>query len=726
MDRLKEMLKQKSADAGKAPVEEEFDEELEEDESSQDESDDEFEEEVEEDFDEEEDGEQEEESDEEGYDEAEEPEPLSASAGDTGKGFIVKAHSIEEGLEIASKKIHVPITSLEYEILQKGSHGFLGMGKRPFIFRIMSTSGAAATGAGAEIPSGTVLFPDQDLAEMVQKPVNVDGFFKIRLTKKGIMLKVVAPIGKGKKASAEEVQQYLFNKTITDIPLPSIRDAVLKADGLFIKIGEWAVGNIANISTAVCELSDDEMHAYVRIIPPKMNGPVLEEEDIIQILSQRNVVEGINRETIQHMLEDEVYHQPVEVATGKPAVPGDNARIEYKFKTSQDTIQLSEDEKTGKVDYHNLNLVENVVIGQVLAVKIPFTKAQVGKSVTGKRLEARDGQDVPLQPGHNSKLSDDRLKILAEINGQVVLTKGVVNVEPIYEVGGDVGLSTGNIVFLGTVLVRGNVDDGFTIKAAGNVDIRGSVGKSKIEAEGDIYMRQGLAGKDGAEIISGHDIYAKFIEHAKLIKAENDIVVSEGLMHSHVSAGKRVILNGKRGMIVGGHVLAGEEVNAKTLGSPANTETLIEVGIDPKSREELTGLEEERRDLKDKMKEIGLNLNTLVEQKKNLRGKLPPDREEMLISLSTQKEEMTRRLNEVEERITQIRSYLDALEEKGKIAVQKIVFPKVKVMVKDAGLEVRDEFQYVTFVQEAGNIKVLPYEETTAKKSLVGLSRGGQ
>jgi uncharacterized protein (DUF342 family) len=74
--------------------------------------------------------------------------------------------------------------------------------------------------------------------------------------------------------------------------------------------------------------------------------------------------------------------------------------------------------------------------------------------------------------------------------------------------------------------------------------------------------------------------------------------------------------------------------------------------------------------------------------------------------------------------MSQIKGYLDALEERGKVAVQKTVFPKVHIMVRNAGLEVKDEFSYVTFVQEGGNIKILPYEESAGKDK--SYRRGGR
>ena len=619
-------------------------------------------------------------------------------------GYIVKAFTIEEGLEKACEELNVPITDLEYEIIEKSSAGFLGIGRKPFVFKILTKA------------SNTLQDTSLDLSDFGQLdethilPENIDGEFKVRFTKQGILLKVIKPKGKGKPIQINAVIDFLNLKGINNAPMEAVRTVVNKGEGTYVKIADFQ-GNPAADAVCNVEISENEMHAYVRMSPPGPKGRTLEYDDMINVLTSRGVVEGISQNAIDDMLEKEVYNQSVEVATGIPSQDGEDSTIEYKFKTGKDKMHLHADKDSGKIDFHDLNLVENVVVGQVLAVKNPAEKGIPGKTVTGQNLPAKDGTDVPLPLGKGTKPGDDNLQIIADINGQVVLSKGLVTVEAIYEVPGDVGLSTGNITFLGTVLVHGAVEDGFSIKASGNIEVRGSVGKATLEAEGDIILKQGLAGKDEAKIISGHDIYAKFMEHAKLVKAENDIIATEGLLHSIVRAGRRIVCNGKRGMIVGGEVIAGEEINAKIIGSQSYTETIIETGVDPRSREELTEFEQERAELRDTLKEVSLNVNTLLSQKKSARGKLNPEKEEMLASMSQEKDEKTKRLSEIEERIGELKSYLNALEEKGKVSVQKTTFPKVKIIIKNAALEVRDEFSYVTFVQEAGNIKVLPYQE---------------
>ncbi len=620
----------------------------------------------------------------------------------------VQAFNIEEALETASEHFNVAISDLEYEIIEHGKPGFLGVGRKPSRFSIKpSLSAQQALSSELADVVGMTLTPDAHIAPI--EPVDSNGEVKIKILRSGIYIIVTKPKGNGRPVSENEVRQLLSARELDSVDMNAVIAAINRPQGKKVKIGEWTA-NPDNDSTASVELSDDEMHAYVSIVQPRKSGRSLEYNDIVAYLNDEGVTYGIQDDKVAQLLDDEIYNQPFEVATGDKPEHGEDARIEYKFRTGAEkhrpTVKDGE-----RVDYHDLDIVENVTAGQLLAIKVLATMGEPGRTVTNKRLEAREGKDIPFAGGRNTKLSDDGLKLYAEINGQVSITKGIINVEPIYEVKGDVGLETGNITFVGTVLVRGNVEDGFSIKAAGNIDIRGTVGKAHLEAEGDVIIKQGLAGKDEAVIIAGGNIHAKFIEHAKKVESGQDIIIIAGIMHSSVDAAARVICHGgRRAMIVGGRVRAGEEVNAKQIGSPSYTETEIEVGFDPKTRQNLTDLEKERNAGKEKMHELAVNINTLESHKRGGAG-ITEDREELLQQMKEEKVQLEERLFEVEEQIAELKSYLNVLEERGKVCVQDVVHPGTKITVKNAFLNVRDNFKYVSFIQEGGNIKVLPYEE---------------
>jgi len=599
------------------------------------------------------------------------------------KGIEVEAYSIEDGLKEASEILNIPISDLDYEIIEPGRKTLFS--KKPYRLFIRVTESASLVGE-KEREAGA---PEKVAALMN----DVDGKFSVRITRVGVVLKVTKPRVRGKKVKVEDVLRALRERYITDFDKSKVAKVTREAKGEYVKIADFTPDERHNGSVVV-EISDDKMRAYVTLIPPKPGGRDLDIDDVMEALNEKGVVFGIKEDVIRESLEDEVYNVPILVAEGKRPKNGEDAKIVYNFRIDK-KIHLEEDEK-GQVNFKDLDLIENVVAGQLLATKIPATEGEPGKTVTGEILEAKVGRDVELQPGKNTELSPDGMSIISTINGQVVLARGKINVEPVYEVNGDVDMRTGNILFLGTVIVKGNVEDGFSVKAAGDIEVRGSVGKCVLDAEGDINIKQGVMGRLGGMIKSGGTVWSKFLEQVNVV-ADKNVFVQDGIMHCNVDASEKVVCFGKRATIVGGRIRAGELVNTKTLGSVSFTETIVEVGVDPKSRQRLYDLENEKKEAEEQLHRLNANIRTL--QNRNLE-KMLSDREELNI-----------RISEINEEMEELRSYLKLLKTVGKVSVSKNVYPGVRIGIKDIYYDVSNEFKAVTFVLESGRIRVKKYEE---------------
>jgi len=324
-------------------------------------------------------------------------------------------------------------------------------------------------------------------------------------------------------------------------------------------------------------------------------------------------------------------------------------------------------------------------------------------------VPATDGTDTEIVAGKNVTVSGDGMQATADINGQVVLAAGKLNVEPVYVVAGDVGVKTGNVLFLGTVMVKGNIDDGFSVKAAGNVEVMGSVGKSEIDAEGDIIVHQGVAGKGGGSIRSGKGLWAKFIENAH-IESGGFVVVSDGIINSTVSSDSKVICRGKRASIVGGKIRANEEIHAKTLGSVAGMETLLEVGYDPRTKQRLSEVDSRLSEIEESLEDINRNLQTIRKIHKSGR-QLGEEKMQQARQLQKSKNALSKEKKELTEEGDQLRDYLAQLRNTGRISASGTVYAGVKMHVREAALEVRNEFKKTTFVGEGGTVKPKRFQE---------------
>ena len=367
-------------------------------------------------------------------------------------------------------------------------------------------------------------------------------------------------------------------------------------------------------------------------------------------------------------------------------------------------------EKEGKIDFKDKNLVQNVVAGQILAEKIPAEKGVKGRTITGKPLDAKDGSDEEIKIGNNAELSSDGLKVTATCNGQVMMLNEKITVENVYIVDGDVNLTTGNIHFLGTVMVKGSVEDGFSIKATGNIEVMGNVGKCNLDAVGNIIVHQGINCKEGGLVKSGKGVVAKFIQNST-VEADEMVLVSDGIINSFVDSNNKIICRGKRATIVGGRIRATEEISAKNFGSLAVGQTELEVGFDPRSKARLLELEKSKNDIEKEIDDIDRNLVTLENMKKKMRGKFPQEKEKILEGFNARMLELKSDMESVENENEEIHKYLQSLKHVGRISASGTVYPGVKITIRDAHLELKNELKRITFVNEESVIKTKKYEE---------------
>jgi uncharacterized protein (DUF342 family) len=147
------------------------------------------------------------------------------------------------------------------------------------------------------------------------------------------------------------------------------------------------------------------------------------------------------------------------------------------------------------------------------------------------------------------------------------------------------------------------------------------------------------------------------------------------------------------------------------LGSPTSgTETICEVGFDPKSKEELDGFKAAKEATEKELEEVQLNLQTLINIKKQ-RKSLPEDKEAYMKELMDKREICIVDIKKADEGILKVQDYLNNLKTRGKVSASSKVYPGVKILIRDAKDDIRTEYRAVTFILEGGLVRVTKYEE---------------
>jgi len=610
--------------------------------------------------------------------------------------------TLEAAVADAAALLDIPARRLEYEIIERGAPGFWGMGKKDWRIRAYEKVSTTRKKHQQELI-------DEEVSAAVVVVQDKDGEAFVHFKSGGeVLLKVTPSLGQGKKASELYAMHFLQDRKAAKIDEALVKKTVHEASGEYVKVAEFEHKSY-NDSVVYVEISEDEMTGYVKTTSPGEGGCDVSYETYMATFKQNRLVHGIKEEFLRHFVDQPIYNENVIIAEGTPSVHGKDAYIQYNFETDEHKVRLREG-SDGKIDFKELNIIQNVVENQPLAVKIPPEKGKSGWTVTGKMLDADDGKEISLPVGSNVHVSEDGATILATINGQVVMSNGLINIEPVYTVDGGVNLKSGNIDFRGTVMVNGDVEDGFFIKADGNIEVNGSVGKADLDAQGDIIIHQGINGKGEGRIHAGKSLWARFIQNSN-IQSGSMVVASDGIINSNIVADERIVCQGKRASIMGGKLRAGEEINAKTLGNPTSgTETICEVGYDPKSKEEMDRLQMEKDNANRLLEDMKPNITTLTNLKQQKKT-LPEDKETLLQDLLTKRNQLTTDLKKIEESLKKIQEYLNSLKARGKVSASQKIYPGVKIIIRDIREEVHAEHKAATFILEAGVIRATKYEE---------------
>jgi len=463
--------------------------------------------------------------------------------------------------------------------------------------------------------------------------------------------------------------------------------------------------NQSGIHAVAVTISEDRLKAFISYLSSE-NGETFTLDQLQNVLMVHGVKYGVlEQELIKFAANPRQYTiQPLLIAQGKAPQPGKDGYINFLYQPDHESPKPQVLDN-GKVDFREINRISNVKKGQVIAERIPAQEGQPGISVTGDPLPPPKVREAIWKLGKNVVLDDEKLRMYAVIDGMVTFTdRDKVNVFPVFEVNGDVDYRTGNIDFVGNVVVRGNVMSGFVVKAEGDIRITGSVEGAEVTASGSIDIMEGIVGRGKGFVKAGRSIKCSFILDGNVEAGEN-VTVGQSIMHSNVRAGKSVICTGAKGLIVGGVVQAGESIVARTVGNMTHTPTALEAGVLPNERNELAELNKQLKAIQENLTKTESALKILEPLAKA--NQLTPEKKEMLDKFRLTQQQLESRQSEIVERIEELEQVFENVEQ-ARVEVRGTIFGGSRIVIGRFTRFVKDTVNQVVFRFENGEIIMQP------------------
>jgi len=175
-------------------------------------------------------------------------------------------------------------------------------------------------------------------------------------------------------------------------------------------------------------------------------------------------------------------------------------------------------------------------------------------------------------------------------------------------------------------------------------------------------------------------------------------------MESYIKAGGNIKVSDRKALMVGGTIQAGQEVEAKVIGSQLATQTIVEVGVNPHLREEYQILNRVKGDKKKIMDTLNHNLQ--VFQRSGISPENLSERKRMeLIKMLDNLKNLRQELEQIMERIAVIENEFQK-NHAAKVRVLEIVYPGVRISIGQSIYIVNDPIKYSEFILDQGEVRL--------------------
>jgi uncharacterized protein (DUF342 family) len=357
--------------------------------------------------------------------------------------------------------------------------------------------------------------------------------------------------------------------------------------------GKVTVNNKVVSVEPLVSVDEDKLTAYMSIHPKSAAGTPISAEMAQKSIETAGVIYGVDEQKLQALIDEAVKTDSVllrqAVAHGRPAIDGDDSRVEFFSEIDQ---AIGGEREDGSVDFRERGTIRNLKAGVKICRRIPPTAGQSQVDVYGLVDFAKPGKEKLFKAGANVEQRGE--EFWSMIDGAVMVRDNVVTVSDVYLVPGDIDLSTGNLQHdKGALQINGTVRSGFKAYAATHIMVGKLVEDAQLESGGDIEISGGVIHAGNGSIWAKGNVTAKFAQNAR-IHAGGDIVINGAAMNCELYAGSLIVVAGAKARLAGGFAHATRGLQVDQLGSDLGAPTRVEIDLD---RRAIQSLESQIREI---------------------------------------------------------------------------------------------------------------------------------
>lgn len=325
-------------------------------------------------------------------------------------------------------------------------------------------------------------------------------------------------------------------------------------------------------------VSGDAMEAYLSVYPPSPGMNAVTLADVQMELSRSSVTFGVLWDAIENALErcalEGVVLEGIVVARGEAP----ESEIRRYFVPEARLLEKAEIDPgdAAQIDFKAISPFIFVKKGERLGSIVTGRAGKDGKNVQGQTLpKQKEAHELFILGTHIVEGAD---AFFSDIDGVLDIRGKILSIKEALIVQDNVDYHTGNIDFFGDVIIKGEVQEGFSVKAGGSVYAEHALAVKKLECGGDLCVKYGIIGRKDGLLKVGGMVKAKFMENT-LVEAGGDVEILSSILRSSLYTGGSIVC-GPRGMVIGGTYFAQNGLRANQVGSDCAPHTEIYCGLD--------------------------------------------------------------------------------------------------------------------------------------------------
>lgn len=430
------------------------------------------------------------------------------------------------------------------------------------------------------------------------------------------------------------------------------------------------------------KISPDKLTAYLMIESKDELGNKSIDE-ILSFIRSNGIVHGIKIAELESLIKDPIEGE-ILIAEGNPPVDGKDGYISFVF------------------DMNKKTLIRNVKAGEKIAMIYPPTSGVDGVAVTGEILKAKSGKPVyNIFLGQNvSFLDSDSSIIVATADGNLNLSEdGTIEVNQILKIDGDIDVNFGEVNFVGTLIVSGDIKSGTRVKVGKNLEVYGNIEDAEVEVKGNALIGGGFIGYGKGKLYVHGDVSLRYISNQNLI-ADGNVTIKREAINANIICGGNIIA--RDAVIIGGTIMSKGEIEVKTIGGTEYSKTVVIIGRRDAQAEKLKRIVSEIKRLESYLEGVKSEIYALARLKIEW-GELPEDQEKQLANLMRWRDEIPKRLQQLE---VVRKNLLEDMKKakKAKLIVYGTIYKNTHLEINGAKEEISFDMKNSIFEEDMGII----------------------